>query len=123
MKRTLDLSELDWTLTGWAPYYWRLFTSIEVGDSPCAEVQKLPARVPGSVQKALLDAGIVPDWNKGFDSRACEWVENRHWSIDATIPDELDVRSLMARWKTRRATSSARSSWQPHPCALWYPHG
>ncbi|UCH34371.1 MAG: hypothetical protein JSV65_17885 [Armatimonadota bacterium] len=80
MKRTHDLSQLDWTLTGWHPNWWRW------GQTP--DIPAVPALVPGSVQQALLDAGLIEDWNVGVNSRQCEWVENRHWQYEADIPAE-----------------------------------
>lgn len=59
---------------------------METGASSRAEIQPVPARVPGSVQMALKDAGIVPDWNVGMNARLCEWVENRHWIYETILP-------------------------------------
>ena len=86
MKNTYDLSQLNWTLTGWTPYLWQFQPGLESGETPDAVVS-VPARVPGSVQQALLDAGILPDWNVGLNARLCEWVENRQWIYQATLPD------------------------------------
>jgi beta-mannosidase len=79
MRRIHDLSGLDWKLTGWHPNYWRMG-----GMNP--DVPAIPAKVPGSVQKALLDAGLIPDWNVGLNSRQCEWVENRDWMFETELP-------------------------------------
>ncbi|MFH1377952.1 MAG: glycoside hydrolase family 2 TIM barrel-domain containing protein [Planctomycetota bacterium] len=51
------------------------------------DVGPVPVRVPGSVQAALRDAGILPDWNYGLNSRLCDWVENRDWLYTAQLPD------------------------------------
>jgi beta-mannosidase len=51
-----------------------------------AMIGPVPARVPGSVQQALLEAGQLPDWTIGLNSNACEWVENRHWAFQTTLP-------------------------------------
>ena len=88
MKRTHDLSELDWKVAGFIPHEWRLDQSMEIGATARAEIPPIPARVPGSVQQALLTAGLLPDWNKGLNARLCEWVENRHWIYEVKIPDE-----------------------------------
>ena len=80
MKRAHDLAGLEWTLTGFHPYFWKW------GGAP--DIPAVPAKVPGSVQKALLDAGLIPDWNAGVNSRQCEWVENRHWKFEAELPAE-----------------------------------
>ena len=85
MRDSYDLSQLDWKLTGWHPNYWRF-----PGMNP--DVPALPARVPGSVQAALRDAGIIPDWNVGLNSRQCEWVENRDWLFEAELPVEWTSR-------------------------------
>lgn len=88
MRNRFDLSALDWRLSGWTPHLWRLMQTMELGETPNAEVTGIPAKVPGSVQQALRDAGLLPDWNVGLNSRACEWVENRHWIYETTLPDE-----------------------------------
>lgn len=88
MKHTYDLSQLEWRLSGWIPELWRMQRTMEIGASPDAEIPALPAKVPGSVQYSLREAGILPDWNVGLNFRECEWVENRHWIYEAVIPDE-----------------------------------
>lgn len=88
MKRVFDLGELEWRLTGYVPDEWRMDQSGESGAKSIPEIPAVPAHIPGSVQKALLDAGLLPDWNKGLNARLCEWVENRHWIYEVTIPDE-----------------------------------
>src|SRR4051794_36750621 len=87
MRARYDLASLEWTLAGWTPFIWRQQRSLESGVSTKAEVTAVPARVPGSVQGALLAAGVIPDWNVGLDARLCEWVENRHWIFTVHIPD------------------------------------
>jgi len=82
----LDCSTLNWTLAGWTPDGWRLVRTMEIGADTRAEVAPVPAKVPGSVQHALLAAGKIPDWNVGINARACEWVENRHWIFSTRIP-------------------------------------
>jgi len=88
MNHTLDLSTLPWTLTGWSPWNWALNFSIELGMSLNPDVAPIPARVPGSVQQNLRDAGMLPDWTVQTNSRLCEWVENRHWHYETIIPAE-----------------------------------
>jgi len=68
------------------PFVWQWRGRGDVRALDYAEVPALPARIPGSVQKALLDAGLIRDWNEGLWSRECEWVENRHWVYQTTIP-------------------------------------
>ena len=89
MKRTHDLSALSWTVAGYTPWLWlfqRLYGGM--GPDPCIDVTSVPARVPGSVQGALREAGILPDWNVGLNYRQCEWVEHRHWIYRTELPDE-----------------------------------
>ncbi|MHB9035867.1 MAG: glycoside hydrolase family 2 protein [Armatimonadota bacterium] len=88
MKKTYDLSKLDWSLSGWTPYLWKLGETLEIGASPISEIPPMPAKVPGSVQDALKVAGLLPDWNVGLNYRLCEWVEHRHWIYEANIPDD-----------------------------------
>lgn len=88
MKRVFDLSKLDWKVAGYVPDVWRQEKTMELGVASMAAIAPIPAPVPGSVQKALLDAGLVPDWNIGLNARQCEWVENRHWVYEVTLPDD-----------------------------------
>ena len=88
MRTRRDLSELAWKLSGWTPHLWRMEVTMEIGASPSADVPAIPARVPGSVQLALREAGLLPDWNTGLNARLCEWVENRHWVYETVLPDE-----------------------------------
>ncbi len=83
-----DASSLEWKLWGFRPNVWRMNFNFETLGSTWGEVEGIPMKVPGSVQKALLDAGIVKDWNVGLNSRELEWIENREWLLTAVIPDE-----------------------------------
>ena len=71
----VDLSNLSWTVAGWRPFCWRLGKSAETGEGMQPDIAPVPAKVPGTVQQALLDAGIIEDWHVGLNSRLCEWVE------------------------------------------------
>jgi len=100
MKRTYDLSTLSWTVEGCTPYLWLFEWRHTVGfgsDLRCIDVRPVPAKVPGSVQGALRDAGLLPDWNIGVNARQCEWVENRHWMYKARIPDAWLAESAQIR--------------------------
>lgn len=92
MKRVFDLSELDWKVAGYVPDVWQQEKTMELGVASMAEIPPVPAPVPGSVQKALLDAGILPDWSIGLNSRKCEWVEHRHWVYEVRLPDDWFAR-------------------------------
>ena len=84
--REIDLSRLEWQLLGWRPNQWAMVQSMETGRDLMAEVGPVPAKVPGSVQQALLDAGVIADWHVGLNSRDCEWLEHRHWEFVAVLP-------------------------------------
>jgi beta-mannosidase len=83
-----NLGQLSWTLTGWSPFEWQLERSGDVAESESAPIPALPAQVPGSVQQALLNTGLIPDWTVGLNASACEWVENRHWVFTTHLPSE-----------------------------------
>lgn len=83
---TINLSTLEWTLLGWRPYSWLYGRTMETNLDLRADIAPVPIRIPGSVQQALLDAGIIEDYNVGLNSRLCEWVEHRHWEISTVLP-------------------------------------
>ena len=85
MKK-FNLGNLDWKLSGCHPWIWKLGKSMELGEELQGDIRNIPVNVPGSVQNALLDAGIIKDWNYGLNSLECEWVENRHWIFSTIIP-------------------------------------
>src|SRR6478672_10200529 len=87
MKNAHDLSRLEWKLIGFTPHAWRFAQTMEIGIEPTPEVPAVPAKVPGSVQRNLREAKIIPDWRQGLNARACEWVENRHWIFETDLPD------------------------------------
>ena len=81
-----DLATLDWVLTGWRPFAWKLRKSAETGGFLSPDHGPFPARLPGSVQENLRRAGAIPDWHIGRNALAIEWVEHRHWMFVATVP-------------------------------------
>ena len=86
MKQILDLARLKWTLRGWHAWNWQLALAGETGVKLLPVAGPVPVRVPGSVQGALRDAGVIPDWNVATHSLAAEWVENRHWTFETKLP-------------------------------------
>lgn len=86
MKTIYDLSQLDWRVAGFLPHAWRFESNMAVGTTRQAETLAVPVGVPGSVQQALVDAGLVPHWEVGLNARQAEWVENRHWVYEVTLP-------------------------------------
>jgi beta-mannosidase len=97
MKRIHDLARLQWTLRGWHAWNWQLALAPEVGVKLLPIAGPVRVRVPGSVQGALREAGILPDWNVATNSLAAEWVENRHWTFEAQLP----LRPCRARGRKR----------------------
>jgi beta-mannosidase len=85
VKERIDLSAREWVLAGFTPFAWHWKRHGDVRAADYADVPAIAARVPGSVQKALLDAGVIPDWNEGYKARDCEWVENRHWVYQVAL--------------------------------------
>ncbi len=81
-----DLCALSWSLEGWRPFSWMLGKSMETGGVLTADLGPYPVQWPGTVQKALREVGVLPDWQVGVNSRLCEWVEHRHWLAETTIP-------------------------------------
>lgn len=82
----LDLANLPWQVCGWRPFMWRLRKSMELNQTLLPDVLPIPARLPGSVQAALLNAGLIADPHIGMNSRLCEWVEHRQWEFFTTLP-------------------------------------
>ena len=85
----VDLAELSWTLSGYIPTSWSMGRTMELVLEIKPEVGPVPARVPASVQQLLLEAGELPDWNVGLNSRLCEWAETRDWMYSTELPPEL----------------------------------
>lgn len=81
------VSQLGWKLWGYRPESWKMDFNFTDLNGPKAEYGNIPVKVPGSVQKALKDAGLIPDWNIGNNYSMIEWIENRHWIFGAEIPD------------------------------------
>lgn len=77
----MDLTQLAWTWQGWRPNSWRMRASMETGFAIGYDHGPYPARLPGTVQQALRDAGELPDWLVGRNSLACEWVEHYQWEL------------------------------------------
>lgn len=85
-----NLSQKQWYVEGWRPYAWMLGRSMETNAHIVPDIGPVPACIPGSVQNALLTAGILPDWSEGVNSRQCEWVEHRHWFFETLLtPDDI----------------------------------
>ncbi len=64
---------------------------MELDEEQNAEFNDVPVTVPGSVQLALKNAGIIPDWNYMGNARSCEWVENRHWMFSTIVPSKAII--------------------------------
>lgn len=88
MIKIHDLSELDWKLTGWHPNSWRMKDAKGVAFGKDSDIKAVECKLPCSVQKALLDAGIIDDWNVANNYRNSEWIEHRHWIFTSFIPKD-----------------------------------
>jgi beta-mannosidase len=130
LKTTYDLGELAWCVAGFQPHAWRFESEMTLETTTRAEVPALPARVPGSVQQALLDAGRLPDWNIGLNAEQCEWVENRHWVYETVLPDAWLTEGATVRlrcwgldgngsmWLNGRELAAFDNSFVPHVADL-----
>jgi len=92
MKR-LVLDGNDWEVTG----LWRNQTefvraySDRIIDTGLPAVLPIKAEVPGNINKDLMKAGIVPDYNIDLNSIYGEWVEHREWVYRKcfSVPENL----------------------------------
>jgi len=91
---TTDVSKSSRKVSGCRPCSWQLGRSRELGSVLKADIPRVPAVVPGSVQAALRDAGLIPDWKEGLDFLDCEWVEYPHWEFFTDIEAELIPNSI-----------------------------
>ncbi|WP_433165087.1 glycoside hydrolase family 2 protein [Kribbella sp. CA-247076] len=71
------LDESGWQVRGFLGDEWRHHRVWGPLREPDAW---MPARVPGSVVDDLWRAGAVPDPYVGLNTRAIEWVSDRHWA-------------------------------------------
>lgn len=69
----------DWKLSCFYPYVPYFENSFEVGIRQKSLLPQISAKVPGSVQKALTDAGMLADPYYEMNSLNAEWVENKWW--------------------------------------------
>ncbi|HEY8966514.1 MAG TPA: glycoside hydrolase family 2 TIM barrel-domain containing protein [Candidatus Methylacidiphilales bacterium] len=121
---SISLSPGSWKLSGWTPDAWRVVVSMESNSRRAPEVAPVPCAVPGSVQLALREAGLLPDWNVGLNSRLCEWVENRHWIFETSLPPLSPGSRARLRfegldgacevWLGKRKLGAAANAFIPH---------
>ncbi|TCC52365.1 hypothetical protein E0H75_00830 [Kribbella capetownensis] len=72
----IPLDRAAWRVRGFLGDEWqhhRVWGSLREPDA------WMQARVPGSVVDDLWNAGVVPDPYVGLNTRAIEWVPDRHW--------------------------------------------
>lgn len=86
--QVFDASDLNWELWSYRPDAWRMNFNFENFTGNWAEYRNIPIDVPGSVRQALLNAGIIDDWNIGLNNNSSEWIENRHWLFTSNISDQ-----------------------------------
>lgn len=90
MTTIMSAARLNWTLEGWRQWDWAIARTTESTLLRAPDIGPVPARFPGSVRGALLDAGLVDDPLFGTQSRASEFIENRHWIYRAFLPFDFD---------------------------------
>jgi beta-mannosidase len=83
-----NLSSLEWKLWGYRPESWKMDFNFSELSGTKADYMNITVKVPGSVQQALKESGIIDDWNIGNNYINIEWIENRHWIFVTRIPDE-----------------------------------
>ncbi|PZF86266.1 glycosyl hydrolase 2 galactose-binding domain-containing protein [Jiangella anatolica] len=86
MRIRWDLSGV-WQLTGWRQYDWE--RAIAFGSDVTPDVDPVEAMVPGSVRRALVAAGVVPDPYHARRSRESEWLEHRHWTFSRPLSGDV----------------------------------
>ena len=69
----------DWELSSSYPFVPLLGVNVETGCALSSITPPVPAKVPGSVYRDLLNAGIIEDPFYEMNSLKCEWVANRWW--------------------------------------------
>ncbi|MFF1572215.1 glycoside hydrolase family 2 protein [Leifsonia sp. NPDC058292] len=75
---TIDLSATTtWRLKEFLPSGW---VRDDIADAALGDPDDwIAATVPGSVQRAVVAAGLAPDPFVGRNSLACEWIADRTW--------------------------------------------
>jgi len=68
-RQSISLSSLPWRLTGYHPYEWRPEFAHDPPERG-ADTVSIPAPVPGSVQLALRDAGLLLHQRGSGEQRA-----------------------------------------------------
>ena len=76
----------NWTVCGYHNYVPDQGYSVELGIKLIGTTLEMPATVPGSVYQDLERAGYIAPPFKDMNSLACEWVANRWWVYQATLP-------------------------------------
>lgn len=85
MSRIILLSGQDWKVCGMLPHEW-VWKRVWEKPFDAYPAYWIPAEVPGSVQLDLIEAGVMPDWTRDLNSRACEWASYRDWVYVRQFP-------------------------------------
>lgn len=85
MARTVLLSGREWKVCGMLPHEWVWKRAWEK-PFDAYPAYWIPAEVPGSVQLDLIETGVMPDWTRDLNSRACEWASYRDWVYVREFP-------------------------------------
>ena len=76
----------NFSVKGHDPYTPLMGNSMETGEELMGVTSWIPARVPESIYRTLLRAGLIPDPFVDRNSLSCEWVANRWLSYRACFP-------------------------------------
>ena len=113
MKHVHDLSALQWTVEGYTPNLWlfeRLYGGMGGTKHKCIDVPSVTARVPGSVQGALREAGILPDWNVALNARQAEQGRTHDQAVVVARVERDALAPLERRWAKARNNRPLRTS-------------
>ncbi|MGQ9732367.1 MAG: glycoside hydrolase family 2 protein, partial [Candidatus Zipacnadales bacterium] len=78
MSASICLDGTDWKLLPLMPREWEWRRIWEKPEEKLTPLW-IAARVPGTVQDDAFDAGLIPNYTRDFNSRACEWTSERDW--------------------------------------------
>jgi beta-mannosidase len=93
-NQVLPLDGDDWQIYPLLPEEWR-WRGVWRDDPPAAAWRRIPARVPGHAQSALLAAGLLPHPYQGLNSYLWEWTSARDWIYQRTFAPPVE-------WSGRR---------------------
>ncbi|MCD6505591.1 hypothetical protein J7M22_03095 [Candidatus Poribacteria bacterium] len=105
MRREIPLNGRDWRLLGLIPHeaewrrIWERTPDLSTWEPPI-DGEWILAEVPGDVQSALLEAGLMPNPYRKLNSYLCEWTWNRDWIYlkEFVVPEDLKGQRAVLRF-------------------------